>query len=154
MTDEEKQILILIADLYARIPYGVKVAVYGSGKLLLKNLINSSIGWYVELEGAPTDFSIDEIKPYLRPLSSMTEEEKKELLEIVDKETQIIIEQLKTSNCGIKEGKYHFNSLLEFDWLNKKHFDYRTIKDEDGTEKTMIELGLALEAPKDMYNIK
>ena len=72
----------------------------------------------------------------------MTEEEKDELMNIVEQETKIICEQIKINDCGIKEGKYHFNSLLELNWLNAHHFDYRGL----------IEKGLALEAPKDMYN--
>ena len=63
-------------------------------------------------------FTGQEIKPYLRPMSSMTEEEKKE--------------QYKFSA---------FNNVELFDWLNVHHFDYRGL----------IEKGLALEAPKEMY---
>ena len=95
-------------------------------------------------DGEP--YVIDDFKPYLRRLSSMTEDEKEELLSLVGEETKIVIEQIKTNNCGIEEGKYHFNHLLELDWLNKKMFAYRTI---DG--KDMFELGLALEAPDGMY---
>lgn len=36
----------------------------------------------------------------------------------------------------------------EFDWLNAHQFDYRI---DPSTGKTLIESGLALEAPKDMY---
>lgn len=70
-------------------------------------------------------------KPYLRTISSMTEEEKKELLSVIGEETKDIIELLKTGNCGIMEGKYHLNSLKEFDWLNKNFFDYRGLIEKD-----------------------
>jgi hypothetical protein len=64
-----------------------------------------------------------EIKPYLRPMSSMTEEEKKELWELLKK-------------LGMA------SDIKRLDWLNAHHFDYRGL----------IEKGLALEAPKGMYN--
>ena len=65
-----------------------------------------------------------ELKPYLRPMSSMTEEEEKEFQEI------------KLS--------YHFDedSYILLDWLNAHHFDYRGL----------IEKGLALEAKEGMYH--
>jgi hypothetical protein len=72
---------------------------------------------------------LDNIKPYLRPMSSMTEEEKKELR---DKNILIAI-----STSGTVE-----TTVNGFDWLNKNKFDYHGL----------IEKGLALEASKDMYN--
>ena len=68
---------------------------------------------------------LDNIKPYLRPISSMTEEEKKEYNIIVD----------ALFDTGI--------SYLN-DWLNSHHFDYRGL----------IPKGLAIEAPEGMYDIK
>ena len=68
---------------------------------------------------------MDNIKPYLRHLSSMTDEEKKEYNIIVD----------ALFDTGI--------SYLN-DWLNSHHFDYRGL----------IPKGLAIEAPEGMYNIK
>ena len=78
---------LFIRDLYARERYGVKVALLGSGEYTLTCVINSSIGYYVDLEGAPTDFLVDEIKPYLRPMEDMTDEEKYELAMIAGKHT-------------------------------------------------------------------
>lgn len=124
MTQEE--IKLLLTDLCARFPYGVKIAIHGSGKLILRNVINSSIGWYVDAEGAPTDFSIDEVKPYLRPMSSMTEEEYKTYKNVSHH-----------SHYGSPSEQYYSS----IDWLNEHHFDYRGL----------IEKGLALEAPEDMY---
>ena len=65
--------------------------------------------------------------PYLRPMSSMTEEERKELTEI---------------NCqgNLAEHKYAVFYRSQ-DWLNAHHFDYRGL----------IEKGLAFEAPIEMY---
>ena len=72
--------------------------------------------------------SFDEIKPYLRRLSSMTEEERNEYKHLI-------------AFSGSPNGAANF-----VDWLNKKMFAYRVI---DG--KDMFELGLALEAPDNMY---
>ena len=107
MTAQEKS--LLLKDLCARLPYGVKVSILGGGSMPLKNLINSSIGWYADVEGAPTDFSIDEIKPYLHLMSSMTEEETYEYDRLV--------------MCNA--------SWVVDDWLNKNHFDYRGLIEKE-----------------------
>ena len=72
---------------------------------------------------------IEDCHLYLRPMSSMTEEEKFEFNSYYN--------------------MFNNNPVGLIDWLNKKMFAYRII---DG--KDMFELGLALEASKDMYNIK
>lgn len=145
MSKEDK--CIILQDLTARLPYGVILDysfIEGKQRIHTKiPLTYRNIGT-VALDEWHTNEEI--FKPYLRPLSSMTEEEKKELLQIIDDETRDVIEQLKNNNCGVMEGKYHFNSLKEFDWLNANHFAYRTLNGKD-----MFELGLAIEAPKGMY---
>ena len=78
----------------------------------------------------------EHVKPYLFPLSSMTEEQKEELKDLISQETNILIEQLKNDDCGIDCGKYHFHSTLELEWLLKNQFDFRGL----------IEKGLALDA--------
>ena len=63
-------------------------------------------------------FSIEEIKPYLRPMSSMTSEEEKHFL------------SLKSGlgyDTNIKKVIYNTNQI---DWLNKHHFDYRGLIDK------------------------
>ena len=69
------------------------------------------------------------LKPYLRSISSMTEEEESEYN---------LIQGL--SHWTADDGKME-NYAESIDWLNSHHFDYRGL----------IEKGLALEAPKDMY---
>lgn len=149
MTQEGKE--LLFKDLSARLPYGIMVDVRGGefdsykypyqltaiSKFGLDSFCKVYHPIYIPF-GVP---NVENVKPYLCPLSSMTEEEKEELLQIINDETSDIIEQLKNNNCGIMEGKYHFNSLKEFDWLNAHHFDYRGL----------IERGLALAAPDGMY---
>ncbi len=70
----------------------------------------------------------DNVKLYLRPVSSMTEEETNELY--------------KAGFCDNEGTPYDIPGYI--DYLNAHHFDYREL----------IEKGLALEAPKDMYKIE
>ena len=117
MTQEDKD--LLFKDLCGRLPYGVKVEIYNHWRddyedetLTLENyskLINT--------------FSIGDIKPYLFPLSSMTEKQKEELKYEISKQTEILIERMKNDDCGIDCGKYHFHSIFELKWLLKNHFD-------------------------------
>lgn len=72
--------------------------------------------------------NIRNYKPYLRPLSSMTKEELDNHISFLNK---------------IKEGLLGIIPYY-LDWLNKNHFDYRGL----------IPKGLALVAPKDIYNNK
>ena len=148
MIQKEKE--LLLKDLYARLPYRVKFKDEYDENLQEIHYIKDEAIYTKTYPHLP--YWIETIKPYLRPLSSMTEDEKKELLAVVDSETKDIIDQLKTDNCGIMEGKYRFNSLKELDWLNEHHFDYRTTYDESKRKwVSMIEKGLVLEAPEGMY---
>ncbi len=127
MTQEDKE--LLLKDLCARLPYGVVIhfdektdqddeRLYGMRENGGKLLINDA-------------FYIEEIKPYLFPLSSMTEEQKEELKCEISKQTEILIERMKNDDCGIDCGKYHFHSLLELEWCIKNHFDYRGLIPKD-----------------------
>lgn len=122
MTQEEKD--LLLKDLCARIPYRVKVA---KGNVIYPMTGIDVVLGYVEL-ALSERLLIEEARPYLRPMSSITEEEDKELRE---KNIFIAIDTSSTVETTI-DG---------FDWLNKNMFDYRGL----------IEMGLALEATKDMY---
>lgn len=121
---EENLKQLLLKDLCARSLYGLICSIY--------RIDDCNVGWRDEkltgyfMIGTEYEFyfgespiSIDnifKIKPYLRPLSSMTEEERKYFRKLAF--------------------PYDF-----VDTLNKHHFDYRNL----------IEKGLALEAPEDMY---
>ena len=115
MNQEDKE--LLLKDLCCRLPY-----------YTLVYLSNTMEGFDSELSTAEIEFLINNeymVKPYLFPLSSMTEEQKEELKDLTRKEMEIITDQLKTGNCGIDNGKYHFNNILELNWLNENNFDYR-----------------------------
>ena len=101
-------------------------------------------------------FTRQEIKPYLRPMSSMTEEEAmevarirglKDILSVSLKENYIFVE-LDDGVFGSELCTIWFNEMVTsiemLDWLNSHHFDYRGL----------IPMGLALEAPEGMYNIQ
>ena len=127
MTQEEKQ--LLLKDLCARLPYetwvqyeGKKwlVTGYGHGRVSLLPSAFSSVGGPCPL--------VEEVRPYLRPMSSMTEEE---LKWYYNKLT--IIEESR-----IRRQK-HIEELN--DWLLSHYFDYRGL----------IEKGLALKASNNMY---
>lgn len=128
MTQEEKQ--LLLADLCARLPYGVICNIehkdmdgWKTEDMKLSGVFNGSSQQYFTCEGGSA-YSSD-FKPYLRPISSMTEQEK--------------------TDFGVpftSEGLTTLADTVEcVDWLNAHHFDYRGL----------IPMGLALEAPDDMY---
>ena len=79
------------------------------------------------------------IKPYLRPMSSMTEEEKKIIC------SMNMLSDIELSDRLNYQKMYVQNYTIEtFDLFNEHHFDYRVL----------IPIGLALPASEDMYNIK
>ena len=136
MTQEDKE--LLIKDLCARLPYGVKI----------------ELTWWVMDEGTCMSTTLEpdhieqirndelgdaEIKSYLRPMSSMTDEECHKFY------------------CGFVENEIDYNDFKKYyfdgclwnkvlttindcgdiiDWFNKNHFDYRGL----------IEKGLAIDA--------
>jgi len=113
---------LILKDLCARLPHRVKVAFEEDGNLITDTI--TMIGWpsnEVMLYEASEFFRIEEIKPYLRPMSSMTEEE------------EVYYDTVFT----------RLKFWQKVDWLNEHHFDFRGL----------IDKGLALEAPKDMYNV-
>ena len=132
MTQEEKE--LLLKDLCARLPYGVKFKItatstktlrsIGIGRwgLILINLFYKKPEFYLINE-----FGRLEYKPYLRSMSSMTDEEKREY------------DQIRYDPWHSHYDEQISSKMI--DWLNKKMFDHRGL----------IPMGLALEAPKDMY---
>lgn len=112
MTQEDKQ--LLLQDLCARLPYETKVywenCDYGDK---VKNLVSID-----EFGMVNDEFPIEECKPYLRPMSDMTEEEKKEYGKICELDTEIL------ANHPMNGEPFPalYNSQ---DWLNKKMFDFR-----------------------------
>jgi len=155
MTQEDKELLLI--DLCARSPYNVKCKVHLDTKGyclrdedkycddILESVnykkqtctFNKSIGYNFG------HFAVEDVRPYLRPMSSMTEDEKIQYRELCDEDIRQLT-YVQTVHPGLKDKTSCHRSI---DWLNKKMFDYR--KDDEG--KTMIEKGLAIEAPEGIY---
>ena len=113
MTQEDKE--LLLTDICARFRYNVMVNVidyndetYSQDGTLL-DIINTNADcngtpYLFRVSNVPTLVDITEIKPYLRPLSSMTSSEKG------------WYDRLRSSTIA-------YAALI--DWLNENHFDYR-----------------------------
>ena len=140
MKQEDKE--LLLKDLCARLSYGVKVqdTYYSSLKPITPWLVDM-IKHEVRLYADENWQSIENIKSYLRPMSSMTEEEEKELQQINHRfykdRTYIYAGVFGADDCGCTV--WEMAEILNY--LNTHHFDYRGL----------IEKGLALEAPEGMY---
>ena len=117
MTQEEKD--LLLKDLCARLPYGVKINENTQGDFTVIGLTIERVFTTCETEGCHNDFPIECVKPYLFPLSSMTEEQEKEY-----------------NNLNCYELGCFPHSEEALDYLTKNHFDYRHL----------IEKGLAIDA--------
>jgi len=78
MTQEDKE--LLLKDLCARLPYGIKVQVFNYGIETVETLYQIDLDGYIStIEGDELKYSY---KPYLFPLSSMTEEQKEEYADL------------------------------------------------------------------------
>ena len=130
MTQEEKS--LLLQDLCARLPYHVRLKVWLKDGTTEEGILDLEHNYGDVLRDAFYYNKILDIKPYLRPMSSMTEEENNEF------------QQLDTE-CD-KMPTFEYVSIEHyriFNWLNAHHFDYRGL----------IEKGLALVALEGMYNL-
>ena len=137
MTQEDKD--LLLKDLSARLPYGVMIQIpelFYPQRKVIEKLITINNLWHFNEDGT----YIENVKPYLRPMSSMTEEELYEVQEILGKGVEIHDVFISIVDSSINTFSY-LELQAVFDWLNKKMFDYRGL----------IEKGLALEAPEGMY---
>lgn len=74
----QKEISLLLQNLNEQLSHGVKVVYLATTYNVQYVDIKSA---EVKLDGMPYTVSIGQVKPYLRPMSSMTEEELKELWE-------------------------------------------------------------------------
>ena len=123
MTQEYKE--LLLKDLCARLPYNPIVQIDGCGMWNLRGVDHDDsaelrdrvIVWHGEnYPSSKNSFPIINCKPYLFPLSSMTEEQQKNL-------TKFVANGINGEN-------------ILYDWYNKNHFDYREL----------IPMGLAIDA--------
>ena len=120
MTQTEKE--LLMNDLSCRIPYGVIVNING-----IPNVKLTSVSWYGEVgvdDGSTYLYPISEVKPYLFPMSSMTDEEKEEYC------------QLQQRVIYNSKGPVNEDVTKYINWCYKKHLDINNL----------IPIGLAIDA--------
>lgn len=130
MKQEDKE--LLLKDLSARLPYKPIVYAKWSYRETNGTIKHKETDRKLEINDF---YAIWDIKPYLRPMSSMTEEERNEYFNIIKNTIDFY-------NCPKSEDICFL--IIPIDWLNVHHFDYRGLNEK----------GLALEAPEGMYNIK
>ena len=117
MTQEHKE--LLLKDLCARLPYGIKFLRESWNYEWDQELSVIEVLEDIDKDGYINKtkvYNVEDIKPYLFPLSSMTEEQEKEWLYTLSSDYHITYDTV--------------------DWCNKNHFDYRGL----------IPMGLAIDA--------
>ena len=129
MTQEDKE--LLLKDLCARLPYGVKIQVpYEDGSGYFDEIV-----WEVNNEGPfhvnGWGIEYEYVKPYLFPLSSMTEKQEREYNMLRD-----FVYAHHYEYEDIVEDVGLYDNWSSIDYLNAHHFDYRGL----------IEKGLAIDA--------
>ena len=87
------------------------------------------------------EYDSDAFLPYLRPMSSMTEEEKKEWHATFDSVYDLVPGGDPDNENDYDDNWHEEPGIESYDYLNAHHFDYRGL----------IPMGLALEASEDMY---
>ena len=117
MPQEYKE--LLLTDLCARLPYGIKFLRESWNYEWDQELSVIEVLEDIDKDGYINKtkvYNVEDIKPYLFPLSSMTEEQEKEWLYTLSSDYHITYDTV--------------------DWLNKNYFDYRGL----------IPMGLAIDA--------
>ena len=137
MTKEQKD--LLLKDLCARLPYSVKISVQSWDEREMEYVDKVDVLYsvngdeYIKSTNEDYDFSLEEVKPYLFPLSSMTDEQKKEYnrwkheIPVSHYEYGDVVEEIEL-----------FDSPESFEYLIENHFDYHGL----------IPMGLANDATK------
>lgn len=128
MKQENKELLLRYLSM--ALPYKIKVCLYEKETCILLGID----GYEVYLDVDSDSFRIESIKPYLRPMSSMTDEEKMEF------DNFCVIDELVwkgNSDIGYKNQAIIMSNAII--WLLKKHFDFMDL----------IPKGLALEASEE-----
>ena len=156
MTEEERTQL-LIEDLSPRLPYEVKGTVFAemwngnydtegfpyyeetSVEVILTGIDTYSHDIRVEAVDEKLKefiydwqedvylFSIEEFNPILRPMDSMTEEEREELKVLCDQDLNDYAGHLRKGHGLSRDGQYKFMETRQLKWLLKKHFDFNNI---------------------------
>ena len=122
---------LLLKDLCARLPYDVKCEVIRwrpDGEMVYIRCNNSALKLTLDDFNHIMSDDFYEVKPYLFPLSSMTDEQTEELIKLI--------------NTGQNDNNEFMRSLCRIEFYHKNHFDYRGL----------IPKGLAIDATgKNIY---
>lgn len=161
MTQEEKN--LFLKDICSRIPYGVKATTTLTGwndAYLVTGYNDDKIYLNCPVyDRGDDEWDIEFVKPYLRPMSSMTGEEKRDFenqfgveISVDERWGNSVVWNPGSSDDYIDvEFEFEFDYMcLISEWLDKKMFDWRRIK-KNNKMVSMIKAGLALEAPEGMY---
>lgn len=141
MTQEQKN--LLLKDLCSRLLYGVKAHVkswsgltmeWSENVYVVKSAFPSLNEVHVQSESSSHTVILGYydyyFKPYLFPMSSMTEEQEKELNKIYSDEAELIAEHLKSDISG-NIHTHRFNHHLSLNWYLENHFDIYGLIEKD-----------------------
>ena len=138
MTQKDKE--LLLKDICARLPYGVKINENIQGDFTVIGLTAERVFTTCETEGCHNDFPIECIKPYLFPLSSITKEQKEELnkkFNVQFSGNDIYSIHHHSEGCWDDDLELDLQDWLWFiNWCYKNHFDIYGL----------ISMGLAIDA--------
>lgn len=141
MTQKQKD--LLLKDLCSRLPYRVKVQRLSyQTPLQLLSINPNGVTWVTGDKGYPFEVDWTDCKPYLFPLSSMTEEQYYELQDCSSADCLEHMKLIKTLRDCTDFTHWPLYEYRVIDWFHKNHFDYRGL----------IERGLAIDATgKNIY---
>ena len=139
MTHTEKD--LLLKDLCGRLPYRVKVQI--KNEIVVLDSICDDDGYHFNFIGEDREgVNIENIKPYLFPLSSMTEEQYYEMMSYSSEDCLDHMKILKSLRECTDFTHWPLYEYRVIDWYNKNHFDYRGL----------IPMGAAIDATgKNIY---
>lgn len=134
MTQEDKE--LLLKDLCARLSYGVKASYYGAEeeRETWDEVESITLDGYVDI--SQYSLPIESIKPYLFPLSSMTEEQLFEVQEILGKNEIEVDDGFLHIIDSDRNTITYLEILALLEWFYKNHFDIYGL----------IHMGLAIDA--------
>lgn len=135
---------LLLIDLSARLKYGLIIRC-DAGDQILSGIIHSkTLGFYGCIESYEGyDFPLDECKPYLRDMKTMSDKDVEEFQKLMDEDLDDYAAYMKTGKRWKNDRTYKLINEKQINWLNKNMYDYRGL----------IEKGLALKASDDMYKL-
>lgn len=147
-TEIERNIGTVVADVLPRIPHGVKAYCSdGDCTVRITGVANADdpVGClFLVVTDDLLDYDTEPLncKPYLRPMTSMTDDERAEWMEVFSQPIA------RLDQCDDAFGEEHApeffgeSHIVSVEWLDERHFDYRNL----------IGAGLALEATEGVYD--